>query len=80
MTINVMMVSRLGCSGTSVKPPYGAYLSRVGIERLGQRHYLCCIQSRLAMVGVKKLNKKRMNPCRSVVNNFSIVKIEGWAV
>jgi len=30
---NVGMVSRLGCSGTSVKPPYGAYLSRVGIER-----------------------------------------------
>jgi len=32
------------------------------------------------MVGVKKLNEKRVNPCRSVVNNFSIVKTEGWAV
>ncbi len=32
------------------------------------------------MVGVKKLNEKRMNPCRGVVNNFSIVKIEGLAV
>jgi hypothetical protein len=28
-----------------------------------------------AMVGVKKLNEMRMNPCRGVVNNFSIVKI-----
>lgn len=27
------------------------------------------------MVGVKKLNEMRMNPCRGVVNNFSIVKI-----
>tara|TARA_R110002124_G_scaffold149423_1_gene315553 strand:+ start:390 stop:623 length:234 start_codon:yes stop_codon:yes gene_type:complete len=32
------------------------------------------------MVGVKKLKETRLNPCRSVVNNFSIVKIEGWAV
>jgi len=32
------------------------------------------------MVGVKKLNEMRVNPCRSVVNNFSIVKIKGWAV
>jgi len=32
------------------------------------------------MVGVKKLKEMRLNPCRSVVNNFSIVKIEGWAV
>jgi len=32
------------------------------------------------MVGVNKLKEKRLNPCRSVVNNFSIVKIEGWAV
>ena len=40
------------------------------------------------MVGVKKLNEMRMNPCRGVpassagqaVNNFSIVKIEGYAV
>jgi hypothetical protein len=32
------------------------------------------------MVGAKKLNEMRVNPCRSVVNNFSIVKIEGWAV
>ena len=30
------------------------------------------------MAGVKKLKEKRLNPCRSVVNNFSIVKIEGW--
>ena len=28
-----MMVFRLGCTGKSVKPPYGAYPSRVGIER-----------------------------------------------
>jgi len=27
------MVSRLGCIGISVKPPYGAYFSRVGLER-----------------------------------------------
>jgi len=27
------------------------------------------------MVGVKKLNEMRLNPCRGVVNNFSIVKI-----
>jgi hypothetical protein len=32
------------------------------------------------MVGVKKLNEMRVNPCRGVVNNFSIVKIEGYAV
>jgi hypothetical protein len=34
----------------------------------------------IAMVGVKKLKEKRLNPCRSVVNNFSMVKTEGWAV
>jgi hypothetical protein len=27
------------------------------------------------MVGARKLNEMRMNPCRGVVNNFSIVKI-----
>lgn len=32
------------------------------------------------MVGVKKLNEKRVNPCRSVVNNLGVVKIKGWAV
>jgi hypothetical protein len=34
----------------------------------------------VAMVGAKKLNEMRLNPCRSVVNNFSMVKTEGWAV
>jgi len=29
----MIVVYRLGCSGKSVKPPYGAYLSRVGTER-----------------------------------------------
>lgn len=32
------------------------------------------------MVGVKKLNEMRVNPCRSVVNNLGIVKIKGWEV
>jgi len=32
------------------------------------------------MVGVKELKEKRLNLCRSVVNNFSIVKIDGLAV
>jgi len=34
----------------------------------------------VTMVGVKKLNEMRVNPCRSVVNNLGIVKIKGWAV
>ena len=34
----------------------------------------------VAMVGVKKLNEMRVNPCRSVVNNFSIVKTDGLTV
>ncbi len=32
------------------------------------------------MVGVEELKEKRLNPCRSVVNNFSVVKIEGLTV
>ena len=74
------MVFRLRCLSILVKPTSGAYLSRVGAERLGQR--LACqlrsLQS-LTMVGVKKLNEMRMNPRRGVVNNFSIVKINGYS-
>jgi len=32
------------------------------------------------MVGVEELKEMRLNLCRSVVNNFSIVKIEGLTV
>jgi len=34
----------------------------------------------MAMAGEKKLNEKRVNPCRSVGNNLGIVKIKVWAV
>ncbi len=32
------------------------------------------------MVGVEELKEMRLNPCRSVVNNLGVVKIEGLAV
>jgi hypothetical protein len=41
---------------------------------------ITCVCMLIAMVGVEELKERRLNPSRSVVNNFSIVKIEGLTV
>ena len=74
------MVSRLGCQAYQSNRLIGLSFHDLVLSDKVKGTAATYSGKQVAMVGVKKLNEKRVNPCRSVVNNLGIVKIKGWAV